>query len=884
MSELLRMATPPLATKLHFPQVRPNLVSRPRLVAILEKGLSGSLTLISAQAGSGKTTIMGDWRVNAKSRVPVAWLSLDSADNDPLRFLTYLIASIESASPDLTRSTVDLLQSPQLPALEIIASSMIESLNFVPNDLILALDDYHVITNVIIHDLLNQLLAHLPPTLHLVILTRADPPLPLARLRVQNALTEIRAHDLRFTMDEVAAFLSQTMGLSLSGEQVASLEARTEGWIAGLQLAALSIQGRGDVDDFIAAFTGSHRYVVDYLIEEVLNRQPENIRDFLLQTSILERLNGEICNALTRQIDGQAILEQLDRANIFLIPLDQERCWYRYHHLFADMLQKRLHDDPGRELELHRCASRWYEQNGWLDYAIEHALQAEEWPRAVSLMEQASQAAALHGEVYKIKTWVERLPRDSQSVSPRLSIHLGWATVLSGQFEEAESILAQLEPALENSPSLRLNWLAAKVWAARGRGEQAKAVELALEALNLPTNEDLVSRCSLYMSLSIAYWHLGNLEETLASAKQGIPLAERTGDWNTWVILMSRIALVKAAQGHLKEAERLYLGIWEKNPNMPRWAGGGLAHFYLSALYYEWNDLDRALEYACLSTELSQNTRFTESCINSYRQQAYIYQAQGNAEKAFAALDRAAEIARLRNLPNTLWGPLNASRLQIALCQGNLEYASQMLSQVQGGYGGAVHYLKLPLEPAKVALAQGNRRAAEALLAAAWEEADRNGIGYARIEILILRALAAGNEDQALKLLYQALILAQPEGYVRVFVDQGKCLIPLLRKAAQSGMTPIYTAKLLAAFSPVSPREQTKIVDIHREGAVFIPLSAREIEVLLLITAGCSNKEIAARLVISIGTVKRHTVNIFNKLGVKNRTEAVARARELGLL
>ncbi|NTU54923.1 MAG: helix-turn-helix transcriptional regulator, partial [Anaerolineales bacterium] len=504
------------AAKLHFPQIRSNLVARPRLMEILEKGLRGPLTLISAPAGSGKTTLMGEWRAHTKNQIPVAWLSLDMADNDPLRFLTYLTASIESASPKLTLPTVDLLQSPQPPALEIIVSSLIESLDSFTDELIIALDDYHVISSLVVHDLLNNILAHLPPALHLVLLTRADPPLPLARLRVRNQLTEIRTHDLRFTVDEVAAFLSQTMGLSLSHEQVASLEARTEGWIAGLQLAALSMQGRGDVDDFVAAFTGSHRYVVDYLIEEVLSLQPEKTRDFLLKTSILERMNASLCNALTGESDGQGILEELERANLFVINLGSDRQWYRYHHLFADVLHQRLMQSHSDDVTgLHIRASVWLEQNDLLQEALHHALAGRDMERAGRLAEAGNYEMLKRGELVAMLGWLDRV-KELVSHRPRLCLDKAWALMLTGQMEEVETLLARAEELLndgyagEDADYLHGSLASIRCYIAARDGDFARALTLGEKALTIMPETIHGMRSVVYLAMGGANILKGN--------------------------------------------------------------------------------------------------------------------------------------------------------------------------------------------------------------------------------------------------------------------------------------------------------------------------------------------------------------------------------------
>lgn len=904
---------PLLATKLFFPPARPDLILRPDLMARLVSGLQGPLTLVSATVGYGKTTLLSAWRLGPGRATPAAWLALDEGENDLAVFLTYLAAALDRLQPGLAAGGQALLQLPQLPPVEGVLTALLNDLTSLPADFVLVLDDYQVIANPAVHAAVVFILDHLPAHMHLAILTRSDPPLPLARLRARGHLTEIRAAHLRFTRPEIAAFLHSRLGLEISPDEVAALEARSEGWIAGLQLAALSLQGcaPASLSQRIAEFAGSHHYIIDYLVQEVLDCQPAELRDFLLYTALCERLTASLCDAVTGRSDGQAMLEKLEGMNLFLTALDDQRCWYRYHHLFGDVLRRRLSQThPGLDAELHRRASLWYAANGFLDDAISHSLAARDWPLAAQFIGQASQPAARRGEYHRIKGWLDALSEDALLAHPNLLVDYAWATVLNGQFDVAEEILARAEPLLAGQPALQVSWLAARVWAARGRGQQAQAVELARQALAMPASDDQVSRGSLLLSLSIAYWHLGRIAETAAAAGQAARLAEETGQWHIWTILTARLALVRAAQGHLRQAELLYRHSLQPHPGAPAWVGGGVVQFYLAALYYEWNDLDQALEIARQGIEWSRTTGYAEFLVNNYRVLAYIHQARGEPEAALQALEGASQAARDFHLPDILWGPTNASRVHIALLQGDLERAAFWLERVQGGYGAAIHYLRLPLEPARLALLRGDLPAAAALLAERYAQAESTGQRYAQIEIRLLQALAAPGEEQALAFLGGALSLARPDGFVRVFLDQGPRLAALLQVAARRGIAPDDCRRLLAHFETeahIGPKAAFGPAPGHAPAPAPMgvpaaglpadglpsqpaqpglrdPLSPRELEILAMIAAGHSNKQIAAELFIAIGTVKRHTSNIFTKLDVTSRTQALHIARELGLL
>jgi len=875
-----------LTTKLFIPRTRKILVSRSRLVERLNTGLDKKLTLIAAPAGFGKTTLLSEWI--PKSPRCVTWLSLDESDNDQTRFWAYFISSLQGLRPDLGSGALALLRSSLAPPITSVLTTLINDISAFSDAFAIVLDDYHVIESQLIHEALTFLIDQLPKNMHLVITTRIDPPLPLARLRVDDWLTELRVNDLRFTTEEAAAFLTRAMGLNLSAEEVAALETRTEGWIAGLQIAALSMQGRSDVSEFINAFSGSHRHIIGYLVNEVINRNPKGTLDFLLQTSILKRLCGPLCDSVTGKSGGQEIIENLVNANMFVTPLDDEEKWYRYHHLFAEVLQARLQQNqPEISTELHLRASSWYEQNGFPDQAVYHVLESGDWPQALKLVERAGLIVKERGEFYKYKRWMDSIPKSEIVHKPRLYVDFAWATALDGDLDTAENMLETIGPRVRDDPVLKIDWLSAKVWAARGRGDGAQAIDLALEALAQPGSGSMISRCVLLMSLSLAYWHVGMVSEAADAAEEGLPLAKNENNWNVRAILLARIALAKAARGELLEAKKVYLRALKRASGTPDWIGGGIVQQCLAALYYELNDLEKAFAYAKQGLEYSKITGYGEVWVDSLRQLAYIYQAMGDTEQTDKSLDQAEQVIRAHHLPQIFLGALTASRCQIALRQGDLKRAKTWIDRFQGGYGGSIHYLKLPLEPAKMALAQGKNARAIEYLAQAHQQASQKGIRYAQIEIRILQALAVLDKKKSTVYISDALVLAEPEGYIRIFVDEGEPMRLLLldfqsiiKKKMSDGVDTEslrllqYTDKLLAAFSQHVTDEKTKDASLNE----------RELDVLRLVATGRSNKEIAEILVVTVSTVKWYINSLYSKLGAKSRTHALALARELELI
>jgi LuxR family transcriptional regulator, maltose regulon positive regulatory protein len=897
-----------LETKFYVPRSRRDLVPRPRLSERLDRVSGSKLMLVSAPAGFGKTTLLTEWLAAAPADQRLAaWLSLDRGDNDPASFWTYMIAALRTAAPGVGQSALVLLQAPRPSPIETVLTALLNDLGGIASDIVLVLDDYHVIDAREVQDGMAFLLDHLPPGLHVVIASRADPALPLARLRARSELIEIRAAELRFTPDEAAAYLNELMGLQLTARDVAALEGRTEGWIAALQLAALSMQGRDDVAGFIDGFAGDDRYVVDYLAEEVLQRQPGPVQAFLLQTSILGRLTGPLCDAVTGQDGGKAMLETLDRGNLFLVPLDDRRQWYRYHRLFADVLQARLLDEqPGQVPGLHRRASGWFHRSGEPSEAIGHALAARDFDQAADLIERAIPAMRITRQDATMHGWLKALPDEVVRIRPMLSFAVAGGLLTDGEPEEVEVRLQDAERWLkeatatgEGSPAPPGEMVVAdeeeyrrlpgaielyRSALALVRGDVPGTVRHAQRTLDRALTEDHGVRAGAAGFLGLAFWTSGDLEAAHSAWVQcaaGLRRSGQIADIFGCAIAMGDIRLT---QGRLGEAMRTYEQALQRasEPGGPVLRGTADMHVGMSEVHRERGDLQAATQQLRRSQELGEHNGLPQNPYRWRVAMARIRQAEGDLEGALDLLNEAERVYVGDFFPNVRPVPALTARVWIA--QGRLGEALGWAREQGLSVDDDLSYLRefehITLARMLVARSQGEPvheaiRLLERLLLAA-EEGGRTG---RVIEILVLQALAhqtLGDIPAALARLERALTLAEPEGYVRVFVDEGPPMTSLLRAAAKHGTTRNYVRRLLAAVGETGP-------DSPVRQALIDPLSERELDVLRLLGTELDGPAIARELMVSLNTVRTHTKNIYAKLAVTNRRAAVRRAAELDL-
>ncbi|MCC7447314.1 MAG: LuxR family transcriptional regulator [Anaerolineae bacterium] len=884
-----RESVPLLKTKFHIPPRRPNLVFRPRLMDRMEDALRlrYRLTLISARAGAGKTTLVSEWLHQQKR--PSAWLSLDENDNDPWRFFSYLVETLRQQGIAASHTVLGALETSEIPPAEVLITELINDIAANAPPFILVLDDYHVIHNDWIHQALGFLVEHQPLQMHLVLTTRVDPPLPFAQLRVRGQLAEIRDRDLLFTAGEVAEFLNELMELDLSAEAVAMIQLRTEGWIAGMQMAAISARGHkqdGDLGAFIEAFSGTSRFVLDYLTEEVLNRQAPAVQDFLIETSMLERMCGGLCDAVrsgaATEHDSQSILAQLERANLFVIPLDDERRWYRYHHLFADLLQSILRQRRSTEQinELHRRASQWYLDEELPGEAMTHILAARDFERAASVIDE-NIAGLIHmfsrNQTPLLLSWIEKLPEEIRRSRPWIDVYRANMLALNLQLADVDPILDDVEKRIEPGSPRALEILghvaAIRAYSANLRGDAARAITLAnLAKEYLPGEEYLFARTMVAYTLADTYFAGDDMENARQALSDFLSIGKKAGQLIIIVPALCDLATIRKVQGQLYRAEALYdqAHQWLVNRHGLESRFRCSYEFGLADLLRELNQLNEARQHAM--TGIEYRRRFGGYNLLGDLALMRVLQAYGDVEGAMSALRNAELAAQTYPFQLALTVEFRAARVVQWLTVGDTEMASRCAEECSGG----TEQERIVL--ARLWLAQGRISDAQELLVQQRLLAETGGRTGRLIEILGLQAIAfasqSSNSEKALQVLDQALGLAEPEGFVRTFLDKGAPMVELLRRTVAQGLHVSYAMRLLNALGEAATASQPLIE----------ALSERELEVLRRVAAGYSNNDIAQELVVAVSTVKKHINNIYSKLEVRSRTQAVARARELGLL
>lgn len=917
------MTIPLLSTKFHIPGLRLHGVSRPRLTERLIAGLHqpGRFALLSGPAGFGKTTLLAEFL--AETRQPVAWLSLDEADNDPIRFWTYLITACQSVQPEIGEAGLALLQSPQSLPDETLPTVLINDMARLEKELVLVLDDYQMIENASIHSGVSFLLEHLPEKFHPVLSTRIDPPWPLARFRARDQLVEIRAADLRFTPDETAAFLGECMGLHLSAEDVAALEARTEGWIASLQLAAISMKGRKDVAGFIKAFTGSHVFVAEYLIEEVLEHQTEEVKAFLLQTSILERLNAGLCEAVTRRSDAQEVLKGLFQANLFLLPLDDEARWFRYHQLFADLLKAHLRQSLSAQAiaALHQRAAAWYEQAGMTNEAMDHLLAAPDYAQAVRLLERIAKPMILKAYFKTVEDWLRAIPAEYWSGSPQTNMTYAWMFLMRRNFAQAAPHIERLQ-ALFSGPeageigaSLQGEWLALQSVLLNSQGKLAESRDLAEQALKLLPEEEAQVRTMTYMALANAYREMLDYERSIKAAQGMIQNSRAAGDLPSEIFGLSFLGLVVLQEGRLHSACEFAsqgLRLAERTGSFSPFSA--TLYGELAQVYYHWHQLEQARGDFERSVQLSLLGGFSDAQIYHSVFLSRLFQMEGDLQASVQEIEKALDLMQTA-APALVAEEVIAQQISILLALDRLTEAQAAIRPFGFRFDDGFSYPELPpgaslSHPLGLIYNSALRILLYRARAKRQEKALRGGIELADLVIegslhcrhlpialqtLLLRAqlsLTLGEDRAALKDLTRTLELAEPEGFISTFVEEGHpivdALTSLLNQGPPPSVQPGYVREILAAFpASQAPRKvvhaQT-VSPVDEAHALIVPLTPRELEVLQLIASGDSNQAIADKLVITLSAVKKHTGNIFKKLNVDSRTQAILQARQLGLL
>lgn len=865
-----------LQTKLNMPVVRGDVVPRMRLIEQLNTGLTVKsgftrrLTLISAPAGYGKTTAAVEWLRGLEAEI--AWLGLDEEDNDPVRFMSYLAATFQQADAKLGKRSQELLQGTQSPQVEAFITWLINDLSQRAVPLILALDDYHFIQNPMIHKLVSYFLEHQPPHLHQVVLTREDPLLPVSRLLSRGQALELRQDDLRFTAAETADFFKSTIGLNLSGGDIDILQRRTEGWAAGLQLAALSMQGQDDTHKVVQYFAGSNRYILDYLFEEVFAQQAAETQEFLVRTSILNQLTGDLCDQVVGQGDSRAMLEMLERANLFIQPVDPGREWYRYHRLFRDLLRHRLRVQQNDDMkQLHLRACDWYQEHNLQSDAVHHALAAAEWDLAKELVLGLSERMMKRGEIVTLLGWLERFPDSFLKENTKIALEYIWVLILLGKNELAKTWLEQVETAAQGDLELAGSITSAWAYLARAEGDAQRTIEYSQRALELVPEENKSHRSILAINLGIAYWHIGKMEEAVKALDEAQKTAQESQNYFALLAALIFLGRVEAVRGNLHKAAEMFRAAIKQEKSVPL---AGLAHLDLGAMQYEWNDLESCQESIKKGQKIIGSSGNLDFQVAGYMQLARCENALGNSGKAREALTRLQELEQSPEVPDPTRVRSYCLRAEIEIQQGNLSRAKELVEQVELDVDAHPFYRFFGLLRERILLAEGKKEAVRQSLIAKAAQVDEAGWRYGWFAVQILRALAEADQESQIEILGEVLEQTEKQGFMRIYADHGQALKPLLIETAQRGINPEYVGRILAAMR-VEPDLPAGIVE-H--------LSGREIEVLRLVSAGLTNREIAGQLYLSPGTIKTHVHNICGKLGVANRTQAVMRARDLRII
>lgn len=904
-----------LTTKLHRPAIPPKLIPRPHLIQHLNEGLAAArqIILVSAPAGFGKTTCVSAW-VSVLD-LPVAWLSLDALDDEPVRFFTYLIAALHQVERSLGQEIEGVLLAEQLPPNEIISATLINDILDWEGQFILVLDDFQVIQDRAILDVLETLVANLPQSLYLVLLTREDPALPLARLRANNQLTELRIGDLRFSHTDASRFLREVIGLSLSQDDITTLNDKTEGWVVGLQLAGLSMRDRDNPSEFIDTLSGSHRHIVSYLLEEVLSQQPEGIQQFLLQTSILDRLNGDLCNAVTERDDGHRLLEQILSANLFLLSLDDEQRWYRYHHLFSDLLRdlhiKRYGDSTA---ELHRRAAQWYAETGMAHEAIQHALAAKDYALAVRLIEDHAMDTIMQWRFKTVESWIEELPPEWISQSPPTIFAFVWAHLIRSEFAQISPYLQRLQAMFSDGevrdPALRAEWLVLQAELLSAQGQPAQSLELVQQALEMVPKQASHVQGQAFLCLATAYEQMDDYDRAVEVYQMFIQHERAAGRLVSEISGMAGLAVMVLYHGQLHLAFQTALQALDRieraGLSLPIISG---VYGELGEVHYQWHQLEEARKYLSRSVQFSKLSGLSDADIYYQVFLSRLCEMEGDINAAASHIQSA--IDRMEtDAPARVREELIAQKVRVDLAQDNLASAETVLKAhgfvrqgnfdvpdldpdqkitPQAGrlYFGALRVLLYRGQHEPSSLPHGIELA-NSLIA----EMFRRGYIPLVVETLLLRAQMVAmleNAPASLEDYVRALELAEPEGFISLFLEAGspaaEALATLLETNRLGTVNPDYVKRILAAFAERrSSGARTQESADRQTPAQAEGLTERERDVLHLIAEGLTYNEIASRLFVSLNTVRSHIKTIYSKLEVNNRTRAIEKAHQLRIL